>query len=549
MRHRNLFGGLLATVLAIAVACSSNGGDEQRTDTASAAPSVTAEADTGAALVNGLPGFNRTTVGWNGYWYSRYNLGQLAMMSGLGITFEPPAEAVAQMMATADPHPGVGEDVPMLKNPALLSAVFAGADPHFAAPHNGDPMDLANGRFDPDTFDTTITPGAQGMLMTKETEWAKLFLLPAWAGTLEDDFGAFDRFKGLALFTEAKMQAQFALGKMRNAEGLFVPARVVDGDIVVSDGAATPYDQYVMVMALSDILIVLDQPELWQDVYRDDATRDMLRGALDQFYALISDSVVPESVNDLSWAVRSDVWFASGTTDLDLLRLALSNLRRHGDALLALSPIEPVAHAQRLRGLIDAGRVLEDSRYIDAAAEDFVAIEEAFDRRTGQLDGVETLRANEVADILGALNAIGQFGSPLIDSSRASTVLVPFYEAVVNLGGLQLAAPPKEMEASPFELERLAGDDTVFAYPTVKTPAAAGGVAPVTAGAVSYSEGRWQVSDGRYDTHAAMYLSNEEFWLFGMVPAFPRVDSRTAALHSGFPEVARAYAVAAIVDR
>jgi len=92
------------------------------------------------------------------------------------------------------------------------------------------------------------------------------------------------------------------------------------------------------------------------------------------------------------------------------------------------------------------------------------------------------------------------------------------------------------MEASPFALERIGGDDLVFAYPTVKTPAEAGGVAPVTGGAVGFVDGRWQLTDSQYDTHGAMYLSNEEFWLFGMVPAFPNVGRTAAALRSGYSE-------------
>lgn len=529
------------------MACSSSATSTPEVESAAASPTVAATAvieaggsaaPVSAQLEGGLPGFSRATVGWNGYWYSRYNLGELAMMSGLGLTFAPPAEAVMQMMATADPNPGSGEDVPMIKNAALLTAVFASADPHYAQPNNGDPMDLSNGRLDPATFDTTITPGAQGMTIIKEAEWAKLFLLPAWSGTLDDDFGAFDRFKGLVLFASAKMQAQFALEHLRNADGLFIAA-IADGDeITQSLEAAQPYDQYVMIIALSDILSVLDQPELWQGVHRDDGARDMFHGALDQLYVLVSDSVTPELIEELSWAARSDVWFASRTTDPVLQFRALANLREHGDALLAADASGPVEHAQRLRGLIEAGRVLNDARYIDAAVFDFTAIERAFDRTTGALDGVSTLRAADVADLLGALNAIGQYGGPEFEASRAAAVLVPFYEATVNMSGLQMAAPPKEMEASPFELERAGGDDLVFAYPTVKTPAAAGGVAPVTGGAVSFTDGRWQLSDTRYDTHGAMHLANEQFWLFGMVPAFQNVDRATAALHTGFPEVA-----------
>lgn len=529
------------------VACSSSATSTPEVESAAASPAVAATAvieaggsaaPVSAQLEGGLPGFSRATVGWNGYWYSRYNLGELAMMSGLGLTFAPPAEAVMQMMATADPNPGSGEDVPMIKNAALLTAVFASADPHYAQPNNGDPMDLSNGRLDPATFDTTITPGAQGMTIIKEAEWAKLFLLPAWSGTLDDDFGAFDRFKGLVLFASAKMQAQFALEHLRNADGLFIAA-IADGDeITQSLEAAQPYDQYVMIIALSDILSVLDQPELWQGVHRDDGARDMFHGALDQLYVLVSDSVTPELIEELSWAARSDVWFASRTTDPALQFRALANLREHGDALLAADADGPVEHAQRLRGLIEAGRVLNDGRYIDAAVFDFIAIERAFDRTTGALEGVSTLRAADVADLLGAMNAIEQYGGPEIEASRAAAMLVPFYEATVNIGGLQMAAPPKEMEASPFELERVDGDDLVFAYPTVKTPAAAGGVAPVTGGAVSFADGRWQLSDTRYDTHGAMHLANEELWLFGMVPAFQNVDRATAALHMGFPDVA-----------
>ena len=179
MTRRIMIGAAAVAVIAIAAACSDTGGDHT---VATESPVPTTGAEAAITLEGGLPDYSRTTLSWNGYWYSRYNLGELTMMSGLGITFAPPAEAVMQMMATADPNPGSGEDVPMIKNAALLTAVFASADPHFAQPNNGDPMDLSNGRLDPATFDTTITPGAQGMTIIKEAEWAKLFLLPLGLG-------------------------------------------------------------------------------------------------------------------------------------------------------------------------------------------------------------------------------------------------------------------------------------------------------------------------------------------------------------------------------
>ena len=528
---------LVAAVLAastLAVACSGGAAEPAepagKSDSVAVvvteAPTLVTEAPT---LHDGLPGFSRANVGWNGYWYSRYNLGALAMMSGLGLTFEPPAEAIAAMIGMADARPGEGEDVPALKNPVLLAAVFASADPHFAAPHNGDPLDLANGRLDPATFDRTITPAAQAMLMTKAAEWAKFFFTESWSGTADGDIGALDRFKGLALFAGAKMQAKFALEKLRDEDGLFIVARHEDGELVRGETAGA-YDQYVMVMALSDVLTVLEHPERWQGTLRDDAARDMLREALDGFYGAVSEQLTPTTVQELSWAARADVWFASITRDPELRRTALANLREHADALVAAQPSGIVDRARRIRGAIEAARILDDDGYRATIADDFVTIAEAFDPVTGGFSGIDRLLTAEVADLIGALNAVSRFGAPQVNPADVDAVLVPFYEAAVNLGGLQMSAPPPQAEASPFELERFAGQAEFFAYPSIPTPGEAGGIAPLAASELSFSNGRWAVSDTRFDSHGGMYLSNEEFWLLGIVSGFPEVDSSAVAL-------------------
>ena len=143
------------------------------------------------------------------------------------------------------------------------------------------------------------------------------------------------------------------------------------------------------------------------------------------------------------------MWFASRTTDTALRLQALDQLREHGDALLAANATDPLEHARRLRGLVEAGRVLDEARYVDAAVLDFTAIERSFDHATGALDGVSTLRAAEIADLLGALNAIGQYGGSEVDSARAAAVLVPFYEATVNMSGLQMAGLPRRWRPAP----------------------------------------------------------------------------------------------------
>jgi hypothetical protein len=231
----------------------------------------------------------------------------------------------------------------------------------------------------------------------------------------------------------------------------------------------------------------------------------------------------------LSWAARADVWFASVTRDSELRDAALTNLRAHAEALADARPGGVVDNARRIRGLIEAARVLDGDAYREAAASDFAAMAASFDGSTGGFTGVERLRTHEVADIIGGLNAISQFGSPQVDAADVDAILVPFYEATINLGGLQLAAPPPEAEASPFELERFVGQAEFFAYPTVPTPGEAGGIAPLAGSELTFSGGRWSVSDSRFDSHAAMYLSNEDFWLLGTVSGFPLIDASAAA--------------------
>ncbi|MFQ5879907.1 MAG: hypothetical protein ACE5IZ_07045, partial [Dehalococcoidia bacterium] len=67
---------LSVLILGVALVFACDGGEEQ--EPLGPGPS---------GLRDGLPNFDFPTVTWNSYWYSRYNLGSLVMMSGLGLTF------------------------------------------------------------------------------------------------------------------------------------------------------------------------------------------------------------------------------------------------------------------------------------------------------------------------------------------------------------------------------------------------------------------------------------------------------------------------------
>ena len=132
--------------------------------------------------------FNPTAAEEEGYWYSRYNMGTLAMISGMGETFMPDMESIMQAMrmvdADFDPSQistdyGDGNHPMPPTNPALLQAVYKSGDPHYTMAINV--SDFMTQRWNPTTFDMSLTGLSQGYLMIKEVEWAKQFHVdPFW---------------------------------------------------------------------------------------------------------------------------------------------------------------------------------------------------------------------------------------------------------------------------------------------------------------------------------------------------------------------------------
>lgn len=140
------------------------------------------------------------------------------MRSGLGDTFMPDMTMIQQMIQMAGADPNDGDTAMPPQNAALLKSVFASGDPHYTQPLDVD--DFATQRWDPTTFEATVTSRAMGWTMIKETEWAKQFHVDDHFGTPQDNFGAQWRFVGLVLNAEAKMQAQYALEMLKNEQGL-----------------------------------------------------------------------------------------------------------------------------------------------------------------------------------------------------------------------------------------------------------------------------------------------------------------------------------------
>ena len=265
-KHRFIFVivGLVAFAL-IAAACSSSVQEAtsvQETETPVAAEVVTeapsapeaqsateapaveetaATEDSMASMDEKTVDFDATAAEEEGYWYSRYNLGNLVMRSGMGETFMPEQEMMMTMIQMVDANPDDGNTVTPPMNAALLKSVYASGDPHYIA--KLDPADFGTQRWDPASFDTRVTSQAMGWTIIKETEWAKRFHVDSHFGTPADGFGAQWRFVGMALNAEAKMQAQYALEMLMNEDGLFPD----------SDGNLDYKGQWVLLEAFSDV--------------------------------------------------------------------------------------------------------------------------------------------------------------------------------------------------------------------------------------------------------------------------------------------------------
>ena len=234
-------------------------------------------------LVMAQETFDSTAAEEEGYWYSRYNMGTLAMRSGMGEVFMPDMQMMmmAMQMADADFDPmqkgmyGDGDHPMAPVNPSLLQAVYKSGMPYYTQKVDLD--DFATQRWDPATFDRTLTGLANGYLIIKEVEWAKQFHVDAHFGVPSDNFSSQWRFIGSALIMEAKMQVMYFHDNMEKYD--------------LSGGG-----DYVMLWALSDLGNVLEQSHLLysrSNRYKDLEASAMMLMAADTLFDKIKDMSLP----------------------------------------------------------------------------------------------------------------------------------------------------------------------------------------------------------------------------------------------------------------
>ncbi len=462
------------------------------------------------------PAFDATAAEEEGYWYSRYNLGNLVMRSGMGDTFMPEKEMIMQMIKMADANPDDGNTAVPPMNAALLRSVFASGDPHYITQFNAD--DFSTQRWDPASFDTTITTPAMAWTIIKETEWAKQFHVDSHFGTVDDNFGAQWRFVGLVMNAEAKMQLQYALQNLKNDQGLFAN----------SDGSVDYSGNWAMLIALSDTgsLAMMDAvPHSSTNRYFDNDASMMFLNTADMLYGALANRT-PVDTNELSLAIQGLTWFAAHATNADHQAAAIAKISQFGDMLAAGNYSTATEQSAAIRGLVEAYRISGDSKYLDAAAANFGALSASYDAANGVFSTQSSYTIDNIATIFGALNSLKLFGGSTVNQNSVEDIFTHFYENAVNKSGLQMAAPPIPIAKGKFEQDE---PPIFYAYPGMPAPPMAGGdfgVAPVFATEVSFDGSNWSVTNARFDTAGALHASNEFIWFHNdEVDGFPVIKS------------------------
>jgi hypothetical protein len=455
-----------------------------------------------AAQIDTPIAFDGTAAEEEGYWYSRYNLGNLVMRSGLGEQFVPSMDMMQAMVMAVDANPDDGDTVMPPANAALLHAVYASGNPGYT--QMIDPTDFGTQRWDPASFDTTITSRAMGWTIIKEIEWAKQFHVDDHFGTIEDTFGAQWRFVGMVMDASSKMQLQYALNNLMNADGLFAN----------SDGTVDYAGNWVMLEALSDVGGTLGAevlPHSSGNRYFDATASGMFLDAADMLFGTLADRQ-PADVEETSLAIQALTWYAANTGSSEVHAEALNLINAFGDSLAATDAANATETAFTIRGLIEAYRVSGVDTYLTAASAGFDALVADFNAETGIFDSQSVYTIDNVGVIMGALNSLKFYGGDALDQTAVEDLFTHFYLNAVNKSGLQQAVPPIPVAKGAFEQE----EPVIFyGYPTVPMPPMAGGdfgIAPVFATEVSWDGSAWSVTNANFDSAGAMHASNEFIW-------------------------------------
>ena len=243
----------------------------------------------------------------------------VSLRSGFGVAFNPDGAFIEQLLDRVGAEP-----TEFLENLAPTQAVFA----------------QANSASD---SEAAITPRAQASLILAEVALARQ--------RFDAGAGIDSLVEGMLYLASAKAQADFALVKMWDENGLFLSGSWVDDDFVRNDSAVPTMDQYAMLEALSALADVTATAGPYASAYADRGFVDWFQsGATDTMGAL--EDYTPRDVAELSAALRAVYTYQSVASDPATLQPTIDNL---SEQLGSTNPENIIDRARTVEGLIRYG--------------------------------------------------------------------------------------------------------------------------------------------------------------------------------------------------
>ncbi|MHB0997914.1 MAG: hypothetical protein ACYC27_01605 [Armatimonadota bacterium] len=470
-------------------------------------------------------------------WYSILNIMSLCLGSGMGIPVAQ--DEINTLFGNIGLCPS---DMP-IKNPLLLKAIFKNGDP--ALTSSFDQNDFGSWRWNPDSFDRSIIPQAQGWSIIAETECAKLLGLPRTTKPISPDLWREWNSDSMLFFALAQKQCDFAFDNLRNSNGLFV-MQAEQGSIRITDSRSNLEDQVCMLWACSDIASLAGMQD---SMNADQSIQTRYIDMANELFECISnnkDYLINNSENKIlaqSIAIQALTWYASVTNAQDLRARCLWLLREFADNLVkAEDNSEMVGDslsdaAAALRGLIEAFRITKLKTYAEKATKIFNFIEGQWQLPAAlymqtPTASEYTYNIDDIGMFAGALNSSRLFLKDRIDKELADFRLRVFFCSLETHAGLQISMP--SIDFLPEWLKQREPTEH-FRAASVPLPMEAGGdngIAPVFAGEISYNPqlDTW-TRRMIFDTASVMHTCCEFIWLNNQaVNGFPDLNLAEAPL-------------------
>jgi hypothetical protein len=436
-----------------------------------------------------------------GYWFGRYNMNAMLLMTGLGERLTPSNQQRERLATLAD-----FELSEMPANPYLLKAVYASGDPHFQ--QEADFNDFSTLNWDRSAMDETLTPEAQAFTIKK--------IVGRNLRTRYHQYGK-DRFIALVQLQEAMALAKTLRTRLTTTNGL-VATRTPDGELA----EPTPEQQAAALMAYSGLALSLTDPDrpLFQTLPNaEQFAKRVSRWAEELFTA--AQQVEPTTVRELALTLEAYGWFAAATDDDERQSRALSGIRplaerlrsRHEGAEASLTTT-----AWAVYGLGEASQVTGSDAFAGRARRLFFEeLERYWQADAGVYvedpdDDRHVYTPRKATAVVAAINTmrfvappgVGAVGPPDLAAGRYAA----FVRNVLVRSGMQQA------HAIPLAVNQAYLDADPRDYFTAESiPLSANGdgefgLCPVYAAEIVFEGGDWAVTDRRFVTADAMHLAD-----------------------------------------